>query len=672
MLVAEIVSLLSIPSESGSGSEKDKDEDRSTEDLKKELDGLLSELEAEEEAEGSSTFKPTPHPASSGRGRMKRLDFGKEMWEGKGQGKEECRRLRGFVGLRDGRAGVEMERLGEKGWMIGWGPDEGSAVGKEESSRLEGNPAQRHVRGRTSEKTTGSSQVKPTKEPKSKSKSKPKPQAKIDSDDDSLIGYSSSSSSPSSSRSPSPTPSYLESIALDPSLHSSTRPKVSRPVYITQLVDLLRAREEPDKLEMGLKWGESLIRRKRDFGREVEENSIALGIQLLALNDNFNLEEFEERRQGMLIALTAGCPRTIPPFLAQQYFEGDYSLLQRTAILASLAMGARELAEFKTIQPARLATVNFPSKVLKGKVHGMFLTEGDSKRAGLLEVTAGEVMKSVLSEAKDGSEGMVAKELVRTRRLRVSGGNSKGKIQEVSTTGGTGNHNEEETNLKLTRRSDSSLPKPIVSFSAVAGEYFILPMINRFWLHFQDESARLTRTRNNSTRGGAGLGGTGMILSPLAMGKYLSTLSIMIHAARYSNLFLSVIAPEGLELAVTVGSRLSQISTDSNSFVSVGTNGADIEEVEFESDVVGAALELALVCLSTSKDLDNGRTLALDKGTILMAAGEWASLIFESERKGENVAVNGGGEKEGRTRKAAAGVVVVVAGIAESMQGGLR
>jgi len=110
---------------------------------------------------------------------------------------------------------------------------------------------------------------KQTRGRSTKTKTKPArpPPETVDSDDDSLVGYSDESRS--SSRSPSPTPSYLEEVANDPMLNTSTRAKIQRPVYLIQLLELLRARTEPEKLEVALKWGEELIRRKRDYGTEL-------------------------------------------------------------------------------------------------------------------------------------------------------------------------------------------------------------------------------------------------------------------------------------------------------------------------------------------------------------------------------------------------------------------
>jgi telomere length regulation protein len=120
-------------------------------------------------------------------------------------------------------------------------------------------------------------------------------------------------------------------------LNTSTREKVQRPVYLMQLLELLRARTEPEKLEVALRWGEELIRRKRDYGTELgkhnweksrpgskiscnclfclftDENAEELVHQALALSDPYDLEDFEKRRQEIVIALTACSPRIVAP-----------------------------------------------------------------------------------------------------------------------------------------------------------------------------------------------------------------------------------------------------------------------------------------------------------------------------------------------------------------------
>lgn len=120
----------------------------------------------------------------------------------------------------------------------------------------------------------------------SSSKSPPRPPAKkpakakkaralvvLSDSDDSLTGYQ-SSSSVSSSRSASPSPSDLDEFVDDPTLYNAKKKKVPRPVYLAQLGELLGSRDDPDKLEAGLKWGEALVRRKRGFGLELGQSSL--------------------------------------------------------------------------------------------------------------------------------------------------------------------------------------------------------------------------------------------------------------------------------------------------------------------------------------------------------------------------------------------------------------
>jgi telomere length regulation protein len=162
-------------------------------------------------------------------------------------------------------------------------------------------------------------------------KQKPTPKVVMldpDQEADPLQGYS--PESPSSSRSPSPTPSYLEEVAADPTLalDSAQNKKAARPVYVQQLIMLLKEREKPDYIEMGLKWGEGLVRAKRSFGTELckqisscivryadhsAENAVNLAMVTVALNNPYNIDNFEESRQGLLNALVACSPKQVAP-----------------------------------------------------------------------------------------------------------------------------------------------------------------------------------------------------------------------------------------------------------------------------------------------------------------------------------------------------------------------
>jgi telomere length regulation protein len=308
-------------------------------------------------------------------------------------------------------------------------------------------------------------------------------------------------------------------------------------------------------------------------------------------------------------------------------------------------MGAREAAGLSPVVKPDLPRVDFPSKFLPATLHRKYIADNDTRQQvkashTLIDVAANDIGKQVL--AKKGSEASDRADapLVRERRLRVGKQPTTQRVVDGDT-----------------RTQNSTIiiaPPSTVHYKDIAAEYFILPMINRFWSHFENEVTREARAR-----GAFRAAGTGMVLSPLAIAKYLSTLAIMVHAARHSTSFLSIIAPEALELAVLVGQN---IKTQPETLM----NADGAKDTESEADVVGGALELALVCLDASKELDGGRTLVTDKMNVLMSTGEWAGQLFESEHKGVSTGMNAGGISEGRTRKAAAGVIVLVSEIVES------
>jgi telomere length regulation protein len=200
---------------------------------------------------------------------------------------------------------------------------------------------------------------------------------------------------------------------------------------------------------------------------------------------------------------------------------------------------------------------------------------------------------------------------------------------------------------------------PMIPFKDIAAEYFILPMINRFWTYFQDELARESR----ASSGGRGQAvGNGTILSPLAMTHYISALTIMLHAARHSPVYLAVLVSEALDLAIAVGTQLAVSLADADGRSSTSPS-------ELETNVVAASLELALVCLTGSKELDGGRSLVREHMTSVMAAAEWASGVFGKEQGGESTSLHKGGLDEDRMRRTAAGVVLTVNSIVEAVQG---
>ena len=319
-------------------------------------------------------------------------------------------------------------------------------------------------------------------------------------------------------------------------------------------------------------------------------------------------------------------------------------------MLTALAMGARELAGLSIPTPvSNTRRIDFPSKTLPPALHRKYISPADTHPAiaGQLEEAISGIRSLLLSKSARRGEETVP-ELAKEKRLRV-GSVKRNMVAEV------GSHADRQMSEKpLTAQA------PVIPFKDVAAEYFIMPLINRFWQHFQDASIREDRALASGSRyRGAG---AGMVFSPIALEKFLMTLVLLLHAARHSPLFLAVLSPEALELALTIGSR--HPSRPDNNPIGPEETGLPSGSTQ-EASVVSPALEVCLVCLDASFELDSGRTLALDKPQLVLAVGEWAGGIFEVESQGGQIAGGQGGMREGRIKAAAAGVVVKISEIGE-------
>ncbi|KAJ7684995.1 telomere length regulation protein-domain-containing protein [Mycena polygramma] len=449
--------------------------------------------------------------------------------------------------------------------------------------------------------------------------------------DDSLSGYI----SPTSSRSNSPTPSELAEIENDPTLGVGVK-KVPRPVYLAQLGALIRPAgglkvdetQLASEVQVGIDCAEELIRKKRGYGTELEENAVNLVYGLVGLQNNYELEGFSVKRQGALNALVSCAPRTAAPCIIEEFFKNQYSTDQRYAMLNALALGARELASLPVPSSVPKSRIAFPSKTLPTGLHQKYLE--DHNQTATLPQILDSISREVLNREAETSVDKVP-ELVRERRLRV---NKPHTITEVERHG--------------------VLHRPLqqnTTFNEVAAQYFITPLINRFWLFFRDEQTREERTAHQDGRQRYHGAGTGLILNPLVLSHLLATLAILVHASKNAPEWLSVIGPDALELAVTLGTRpVSTMETDDE-------DGKGSQSKE--ASVLSTALELALVVLDGCLELDSGRALGLDHTELLLGAGEWAGTVFSHLEKGARIE-GGGGVQEAKLKRAAAGVLLKV------------
>ncbi|KAF8876511.1 telomere length regulation protein-domain-containing protein [Gymnopilus junonius] len=461
--------------------------------------------------------------------------------------------------------------------------------------------------------------------------------------DDSMTAYA----SPPSSRSSSPSSLDLAEIERDPTLNVGVK-RVAKPMYLPQLAELLRGSSskigsdnphEADMIDMALNSAEELIRKKRGYGTELDENAVNLVYALLSLQNNFDLESFSEKRQNALSALVACSPRKAPPVLVHEFFKNQYSVDQRFVALNALAMGAREIASLPIPFGIPLQRTKFPSNMLPDGQHQMYI-DAEKADSGPIPLMMEELSKKALEQQREARADSLSR-VARDRRLRIQ---KTQKITQVKS----------ETVDPFMR---IPVQKPLdTRFIDVASEFFIVPLINTFWLFMRDEQMREERTSHLEGRSNYRGSGTGLILNPLVLSHLLRTLAILVHASQNAPEWLAVIAPDSLELAMTLGMR--PVSRTEGQEETAYDKGGFNWQVK-EASLITSALELALIVLDGALEIDGGRTLSLEHTALVLALGDWAGSVFAGLENGLKVQ-GAGGIHEAKLSRAAAGVLMKV------------
>ncbi|KAG8868080.1 telomere binding protein, partial [Serendipita sp. 405] len=360
--------------------------------------------------------------------------------------------------------------------------------------------------------------------------------------DDSLEGYESDSIS---SRSPSPTlddsisrkrversnEPTIEEINADPTLLNPSKKKIRKPVYLLDLGKLFKVPNEGDvqaeSIQIGLDSAAALIRKKAGWGTELEENAVDLTCNIIGLQNNYDLEGFDQLVLEALTALVACCPKKVAPCIIENFFMPSYSVTHRYAMLNALALGARELAGLPTPQIA-LRSSTFPSRILPISAHHKYITAEDEQQIAPIRGLVECISSQAIDKAQKRVEDKVP-EIAREKQLTVFGRRKAG-ITELQS-------------LSDSKASASRQPTRTLNFNVIAAEYFIIPINSRFWSYLRESISREEASSRFSQNGGFKATGTGMILSPLILPHFIHTMSVMTHASRHSPAYLAIIAP---------------------------------------------------------------------------------------------------------------------------------
>lgn len=318
-----------------------------------------------------------------------------------------------------------------------------------------------------------------------------------ESDDDDLVPYDKPDSDP-------------EDETDDPT--EINRNKPTAPVYIRDLLSGLREQEDYDRHQIALATAATLIRRKANFGSEVTDHIEELASVLVGLNDHFELPEFNEQRQQALIAVLLARPGPIAQWLARNFFAGDYSLMQRTAMLTTLGLGARELAGQKDSSTDALipsSSSSFPSKELPPHLHKIYAstTTNTNPVSRITSNLTKELLSPIAANAAD----------------KLSGPN----ILKVRTF---------SSRMEVEKKRSKPIPNALAQ---IVAENFFFPLTGRWWI---------------ATRGSA----DSIYLSTHLLPLFLQTLGLLMNAAGPNTTSLPQMTREFWELLLSVRAMAAQ------------------------------------------------------------------------------------------------------------------
>lgn len=431
----------------------------------------------------------------------------------------------------------------------------------------------------------------------------------------------------------------------------NTRKRRRPPIYLWELTSMLREQDR-DANRVALKEAAALIRRKAGWGGEVDEQSVDIAFVLVGLQNNYSIKQFEARRSSALTALVVASPRRAVGAIIEQFFSDNTSIAQRFAVLNAVAEGARELAGLPSLG------TQGDLKARKAREVPPHRAVGQSSGTNLSRM-ADSISQDAIARAKSEGEDLVP-EVKAEQKFKVTSQQGSqqrhraGKgplIREVTSTDSVG--------VPALRGASTRAKERYVD---VASSVFVFPLLNRLRAHISDTSSRFSRlashreasSSSSSTSIASSIGiGSASLFDPAILGATLDTLSVMVYSARNSLDYSAVIAPEVLELVLLViGTALPLCLSGAG----VVTEMDRQDDSAVSAAVLGSAASLSLVVLDTSFLRDRGRTLIRDHNTLLADTEEWASAAFNQHDQQQRDARHGEHDAKARALSASARV----------------
>ncbi|KAJ4397081.1 telomere binding protein [Gnomoniopsis smithogilvyi] len=289
------------------------------------------------------------------------------------------------------------------------------------------------------------------------------------------------------------------------------RDKPKAPVYVRNLITYLRNTEDYDRQRLALITAPTLIRRKANFGTEVKEHAEELATLLIGMQDKYDIENFYEVKLQGMIAIIIAQPQTMGPWFAKTFFDGDFSMAQRSSVLTVLGLGARELAGYATSEYASAAKL--PSQALPERMRKLYVEDTDSSS----QVSPSSALKALPANALDTISKTLTSDFMAPLAANAADA-ATGPDALKLTTFTSRLDQQQKANAKAKTRV-RAIPNTTAQLIATS---FFFPLTARFQSALHSSAGRAR----------------GIVFQPYLLSLYLRTLALLLHAAGPSTLAL--------------------------------------------------------------------------------------------------------------------------------------
>jgi telomere length regulation protein len=386
----------------------------------------------------------------------------------------------------------------------------------------------------------------------------------------------------------------------DPTLVRRDKPKA--PVYIRDLIIYLRDSESYDRQKLALTTAPTLIRRKGNHGMEVKEHAEDLASQLVGLQDNYDIEDFDHLKLQSMIAIAVAQPQKMGNWFSRTFFEGDYSLSQRAMVMAVLGISAREVAGFDTSEYASAAA--FPSKRLPERVEQLYIGDSTEEHS-----TASSRLKALPHGALDSISHSLEASLLAPIAANAADAVTGPDVFKLSSFSSRLQQDGSQRYKSKAKPRIRAIPNATASLIATA---FFFPLTSRFQAILYSPSARLR----------------GVLFQPFLLTLFIKTLAILLHAAGPSTLALPDMTAELWSLCL----------------------GSSVQaQCAGDLTVTHAVLFALLTMLEVNEN--RIRDICQDMAREVVQTQEWVTTVMSNTRGGD-------GGQENDVRMLAAGVLI--------------